>query len=66
MAGVLGFDPVFWVFTSIVAVWGIPIAVAGVFDSWYAIIAVSGLALLLALLVILSNPKEYLTIESEF
>ncbi len=66
MAGVLGFGPVFWVFTSIIAVWGTPLIIAGIFDSWYAIIAVSGLALLAALLVILSNPAEYLTISAEY
>ena len=66
MVSVLGFDPVFWVFTSIIALWGTPFIVAGILDSWYAIIAVSGLALLLAFLVILSNPAEYLTINSEF
>ncbi len=66
MASVLGFDPVFWVFTSIIALWGTPVLLAGIIDSWYALIAVSGLCLLAAILVILSNPGEYLTISSEF
>lgn len=66
MASVLGFDPVFWVFTSIIALWGTPFLLAGIIDSWYALIAISGLCLLAALFVILSNPAEYLTISSEY
>jgi len=66
MASILGFDPVFWVFTSIIALWGTPFLLAGIIDSWYALIAVSGLTLLVAILVILSNPGEYLTIKPEF
>lgn len=66
MASVLGFDGPSIVLFLVFAFYGVPALSAGIFDSWYALIAVFGLTVLAALLTVISNPKEYLTVSREF
>lgn len=66
MASVLGFDGPSIVIFLVMAFYGVPALSAGIFDSWYALIAVFGLTILAALVVVISDPKEYLTIPREY
>jgi|DEB0MinimDraft_6_1074348.scaffolds.fasta_scaffold876857_1 hypothetical protein len=66
MANVLGFDGPSSVIFLVMIFYGVPFLSAGIFDSWYALIAIFGLTILAALVVVISNPKEYLTVAREF
>jgi hypothetical protein len=66
MASVLGFDGPSIVIFLVMAFYGVPALTAGIFDSWYALIAVFGLTILAATAVVISDPKEYLTVPREF
>jgi len=66
MASILGFDGPAIVIFLVLAVYGRPILMSGLYQVWYALVAVFGLSVLAALAVVISNPKDYLTIPSEY
>ena len=66
MASILGFDGPAIVMFLVVIIYGLPILFTGLYQVWYAMLAVFGLSVLAALAIVISNPKEYLTISSEY
>lgn len=62
MANILGFDGPAIVLFLVSAVYGIPLIFSFLYEGWYAILIVLALMIVAALGIVLSNPKEYLTV----
>ena len=62
MANILGFDGPAIVLFLVLGTWGITGVTTLVYDAWYVLVGILGLMLLTALVIVISNPKEYLTV----
>jgi len=66
MANLFGLDGATIVFILTLGVYGIPIVAGFVYDMWYPLLVIFGLMILLALGVVISNPKKYLTVTDSY
>jgi len=62
MANILGFDGPAIVLFLVAGVYGVPLALSLVYEGWYVILVIIGVMVLAALGIVISNPKEYLTV----
>lgn len=62
MVNLLGFDGPAMIYLLTLVVYGVPVIVGFHYDMWYPLIVLLGLMLLLALIIVISNPNKYLKV----
>jgi len=62
MANLFGFDGATIIYLLTLGVYGVPIIVGFTYDMWYPLLILFGLMIFLALGIVISNPKKYLTV----
>ena len=62
MANLFGFDGATIIYLLTLGVYGAPIIAGFTYDMWYPLLILFGLMIFLALGIVISNPKKYLTV----